>query len=70
MAVRSFGVRDDVDLLWLAWDGVSTPVLRAIDTDTRGEPVSCGLLGERLLVVNETEIQILRLSDSEPCQGG
>lgn len=68
MAVRSFGVRDDVDLLWLAWDGVSPPVLRPIYTDTRGDPVSCGLVGDRLLVVNETEIQIMRLYDSEPCQ--
>lgn len=68
MVLRSFGVRDDVGLLWLAWDGVSPPVLRPIHTDTRGEPVSCGLVGERLLVVNETEIQIMRLYDAEPCQ--
>ena len=71
MAVRSLGGRDEVGLLWLAWDGVSAPVLRAIDTGTPGEPVSCGLIGEHLLlVVNETEIQVLRLDDSRPCQGG
>ncbi len=68
MALRSFGVRDEVDLLWFAWDGVSAPVLRAIDTGTPGEPVSCGLIGEHLLLVNETEIQVLRLDDSGPCQ--
>lgn len=68
MALRSFGVRGEVDLLWLAWDGVSAPVLRAIDTGTPGEPVSCGLIGEHLLLVNETEIQVLRLDDSGPCQ--
>ena len=69
MAVRPSGVRDEVDLLWLAWDGVSAPVLRAIDTGTPGEPVSCGLIGEHLLLVNETEIQVLWLDDSGPCQG-
>lgn len=70
MAVRPFGAQE-VDLLWVTWAGAldSPPTLRSIHTLGHGEPVSCGLVGDRLLVVTETDIVILRLDDSDPCEG-
>jgi len=71
MAARPSGAGDEVDLLWLAWDGEadSPPVLRRIEARIWEEPVSCGFVDDRLLIVTETEIVMSRIDESEPCEG-
>ncbi len=70
MVIRPLA-EEGTHLLWLEWDGEASnlPMLRRIDHRFLLEPVSCGVVDETVVVVNETEVLVFRLCDSPSCQG-